>query len=266
MSGITRNGWAATAFGLAMTAALTAPVGAQETRCERGQEPLGSAVYTQATDTETLAAGRHRVRLCSDGVSHTLMVSESTVPARLSGCPAEVGASTFRNASVEARNRADGSIQIHLVSSTDRGCSAAGMLIPAIQKVREAGYRRPAATRGMTSMTARPEPDASRVSATTRRAFGQFWTGLPDREAAALERRLSALETRAERGENVRGELATIRRDRPELFDLSERLETEPWIVAPGEGDLEGSVECQGIGWIGRNGRLRCIGKLVVKN
>ena len=107
------------------------------------------------------------------------------------------------------------------------------------------------------------ELDASRVPAATRQGFRTFWeSGKTRQEAESLERQLAELEARAQRGENVQRELTHVMQQNPQLVQLSEQLQrTGLYLVGQG-GDPE-AAECQGIGWIGINGKLRCIGKLV---
>ena len=101
--------------------------------------------------------------------------------------------------------------------------------------------------------------DASRVSASTRKGFADFWKRLDAREQRRLEARLARLEAKGE-AVNVRTEMAALKADYPQLAPLSEQLAKEPWIIAGDGGPIEAS--CTGIGWIGKNGKLRCIGKL----
>jgi hypothetical protein len=100
--------------------------------------------------------------------------------------------------------------------------------------------------------------DASRVSASTRKEFADFWKGLDAREQRRLEARLGRLEAK---GEAVsKAEMDALKLDYPQLAPLSAQLAKEPWIVAGDGGPIEAS--CTGIGWIGKNGKLRCIGRL----
>jgi hypothetical protein len=100
--------------------------------------------------------------------------------------------------------------------------------------------------------------DASRVSASTRKEFADFWKKLDAREQRQLEARLGRLEAK---GEAVsKAEIDALKADYPQLAPLSAQLAKEPWIVAGDRGPIEAS--CTGIGWIGKNGKLRCIGKL----
>lgn len=104
---------------------------------------------------------------------------------------------------------------------------------------------------------------AVRIPTKSRQEFASFWRKQPPAKAAKLEKELTELETRASRGESVEAELATMRTDYPEFFQISATLQDQPWSIAnPGGGDE--AAECLGIGWIGKNGKLRCIGKLSV--
>lgn len=103
--------------------------------------------------------------------------------------------------------------------------------------------------------------DSSRVSPATRRAYADFWKKRPGVKGRRLQARLARLEARAQKG-SVRKELKELRRSHPELFALSAKLESEPWIVSSNGGTT--ALSCLGIGWIGKNGKLRCIGKLTV--
>jgi hypothetical protein len=119
------------------------------------------------------------------------------------------------------------------------------------------------------------------VTPEARREYAEFWKSLPPEKASALERRLEQMERRAAGGENVDAEIRALRRQEPEL-DRMDRFIWVKGIEAPrvsvnrtgasGPGALKtaggselATVECTGIGWIGRNGQPRCIGKLVVK-
>jgi hypothetical protein len=109
-------------------------------------------------------------------------------------------------------------------------------------------------------------PDIRVDSPRPREGFRTFWASLPRAEAAALDQRLAGLDSLARRDGDVDRDLAAIRRQHPELFRLSATLQRETWnLVGPGGVD-EGSVECNGLGWIGVNGKVRCIGKLVVSD
>jgi hypothetical protein len=114
--------------------------------------------------------------------------------------------------------------------------------------------------------TPQRELDASRLQPATRQGFSSFWQKQSPREAAALERRLGELEERARRGENVQREATHLVQQHPELVQLTAQLSEQPLHLVGSGGTDEGSLECQGIGWIGMNGKLRCIGKLVVNN
>jgi hypothetical protein len=110
------------------------------------------------------------------------------------------------------------------------------------------------------------DPEIRVAAPRARQGFAEFWRSLSRAEAAALDRRLGELEARARRDGDVERDLALIRREHPQLFQHAATLQRESWnLVGPGGVD-EGSVECNGIGWIGMNGKIRCIGKLVVTN
>jgi hypothetical protein len=101
-------------------------------------------------------------------------------------------------------------------------------------------------------------PDQKSVSAEARKAYASFWKALPREKADTLERELTALETRARRGETVDRDLEPLRREYPEFFKLSTTVQSARWIAAGGGT----SATCTGILFIGRNGRTRCIGSL----
>ena len=105
-----------------------------------------------------------------------------------------------------------------------------------------------------------PVPDNKTVSAQARKSYAEFWKELPKDKADALERELDGLEARARRGEDVSRDLERVRRDQPQLFQMSSTLQGARWLVASGGGTQPAT--CVGLGWIGRNGRLRCLGKL----
>jgi hypothetical protein len=217
-------------------------------------EFLGGAAAQNPGD---LVDGPHRVLLCSDGTSNTLMLGERWAAAQVMGCPAD--AEGMGEARVQARERQDGSLEVMLISQQHGGCRATAAFAKAGP---QAGARMVAAA---VQPAGAREPDARRVSATTRQAFGSFWSGLPAREADALERRLGELEARAQRGGNVQRDLAALQAEHPQLFEAAKRLDAEP-LVFVGPGGVEEGVECKGIGWIGMNGKVRCIGHLVVSD
>jgi hypothetical protein len=120
------------------------------------------------------------------------------------------------------------------------------------------------------------------VKPEARREYAEFWKSLPPEKASALERRLQQLERRAAGGENVDTEVRALRQQEPELDRMDRTIWTKfievssvtvdrPGASGPGalktadRGSELATVECTGIGWIGRNGQPRCIGKLVVK-
>jgi len=105
-----------------------------------------------------------------------------------------------------------------------------------------------------------PVPDNGSVSPAARKSYEDFWKRLPKSKADALERELGALEARQRRGEPVERDLEKLRREYPQVFEMSAGLQSARWIVSGGGGTQ--TVTCIGLGWIGRNGRLRCLGKL----
>jgi hypothetical protein len=105
-----------------------------------------------------------------------------------------------------------------------------------------------------------PVPDSSSVSPAARKSYENFWKRLPKSKADALERELNALEARQRRGEAVERDLDKLHRDYSQLFVMSASLHSARWIVSSG-GGTQGAT-CTGLGWIGRNGRLRCLGRM----
>jgi hypothetical protein len=105
-----------------------------------------------------------------------------------------------------------------------------------------------------------PVPDNGSVSPAARKSYEDFWKRLPKSKADALERELNALEARQRRGEPVERDLEKVRREYPQVFEMSAGLQSARWIVSSGGGTQ--AATCTGLGWIGRNGRLRCLGKL----
>lgn len=103
-------------------------------------------------------------------------------------------------------------------------------------------------------------PDNDSVPPAARRSYEDFWKGLPKSKADALDRDLNSLEARQRRGDAVERDLERLRREYPELFQMSATLQSAKWIVSSG-GSTQAAT-CTGLGWIGRNGRLRCIGRL----
>jgi hypothetical protein len=233
---------------------LQARPGTTAAECRNNLKQIGIAMHHQSAPTMTLAAGQHRVEVCQaqsgpvvnivDGTSNTVLVSEAQVQLR--GCPADM--EDFGEATVRARERADGATELTLVSREHRGCTAHALLLPAVQKIREA--------------TARMETDTRRISPATRRGFATFWRDLPRREAATLERQLQTLATRAQRGENVDRELARTRAAYPQLFELSDRLEQEPLVLVSPDGGEE-PYTCIGVSYIDNEGNIVCVGVLI---
>jgi hypothetical protein len=105
-----------------------------------------------------------------------------------------------------------------------------------------------------------PVPDSRSVSREARKSYDDFWKGLPRDKADAFERELEGLEGRARRGDDVSRDLERLRRDQPQFFQLSTSLQGAKWMVSAGGGTQ--AATCTGLGWIGRNGRLRCLGRL----
>jgi hypothetical protein len=105
-----------------------------------------------------------------------------------------------------------------------------------------------------------PVPDNGSVSPAARKSYEDFWKKLPKSKADALERELNALEARKHRGEAVEGDLDKLHREYPQLFVMSASLQSARWIVSSGGGTQ--AATCTGLSWIGRNGRLRCLGRM----
>jgi hypothetical protein len=134
----------------------------------------------------------------------------------------------------------------------------AGVLVGSAQPDAAAAARdpqdRPANLRGAT------------VSDDMRRAYAQYWASLPEKRASALEGRLQEIERRAARGENVERRIQLLRQQEPELARLSTdvlRWSGQPASKTGGKDIQASTVECSGIGWIGRDGQARCAGKYV---
>jgi hypothetical protein len=104
-----------------------------------------------------------------------------------------------------------------------------------------------------------PVPDSRTVSREARKSYADFWKTLPRDKADAFERELEGLEARARRGDDVSRDVERIRREQPEFFQLSTSLQSAKWMTAAGGTQ---QATCTGLGWIGRNGRLRCLGRL----
>jgi hypothetical protein len=113
---------------------------------------------------------------------------------------------------------------------------------------------------GAPALSREPVPDMDSVSPAARKAYAEFWKGLAKPKADALERELNALEARVRRGESIDPDLVRLRHNYPQLFQMSSSLDSALWIIASSSGPQR--VKCVGLGWIGRNGRLRCLGKL----
>jgi hypothetical protein len=218
-------------------------------QCRNNLKQLGIAMHDQPPGGRALAGGRHRVELCEaadgsvtvnvvDGTSNTVLVSEA---AQLRGCPADL--EDFGAATVRMTDRPDGRSLLTLVSQEHRGCTATALLLPAIQRAREAPER-PAANGG---------GDAG----------ARFWVGLSRAEAAALSRRLEGLAARARRGANVEREMNAVRAQYPAAPIVEPQVleGRRLGFVSPGGG--EEPAVCIGYAFYDENGKLRCIGVLV---
>jgi hypothetical protein len=105
-----------------------------------------------------------------------------------------------------------------------------------------------------------PVPDDKSVTPEARKSYEDFWKRLPKAKADALEKELNTLEARQRRGEDVKPDLEKLHGAYPQLFQMSASLQSARWIVSSGGGTQ--AATCTGLGWIGRNGRLRCLGRL----
>lgn len=128
--------------------------------------------------------------------------------------------------------------------------SGAGSSARAMQAERRPPASRPAA----------PVPDGKSVSREARKSYEDFWKSLPREKADAFERELEGLETRARRGDDVSRDVERLRREHSEFFQMSTSLQSAKWLVAADGGTQQAT--CLGLGWIGRNGRLRCLGRM----
>jgi hypothetical protein len=115
---------------------------------------------------------------------------------------------------------------------------------------------------GTATLSRQPVPDMDSVSPAARKAYAEFWKGLAKPKADALERELNALEARVHRGESIDPDLVRLRHNYPQLFQMSSSLDSALWIITSSNGPQR--VKCVGLGWIGRNGRLRCLGRLTI--
>ena len=104
-------------------------------------------------------------------------------------------------------------------------------------------------TRAKVGRRASLEAANRKVSPKLRGRYARYWKGMRDSEATKLEKTLARIEARERRGENVKGEVAQVKKMYPELLVLSGELAKQ-------------GASCTGIGWIGKNGKLRCIGRL----
>jgi hypothetical protein len=105
-----------------------------------------------------------------------------------------------------------------------------------------------------------PVPDNNSVTPAARKSYEDFWKKLPKSKADSLERELNAIEARQRRGEAVEPDLDKLHREYPQLFVMSASLHSARWIVSSGGGTQ--AATCTGLSWIGRNGRLRCLGRM----
>jgi hypothetical protein len=105
-----------------------------------------------------------------------------------------------------------------------------------------------------------PVPDSRTVSREARKSYADFWKSLPRDKADAFERELEGLESRARRGDDVSRDVERLRGEQSQFFELSTSLQSAKWMVTAGGGTQQAT--CTGLGWIGRNGRLRCLGRL----
>ena len=104
-------------------------------------------------------------------------------------------------------------------------------------------------------------PEPSSVSPEARKKYDEFWKRLPREKADALEQQLNTLEGRQRKGESVDRELDELRREHPALFQMSgTTLQSARWTITT--NGATAAATCTGLGWIGRNGRLRCLGRL----
>jgi hypothetical protein len=108
--------------------------------------------------------------------------------------------------------------------------------------------------------TSTPVPDSRSVTPQARKSYADFWKELPKAKADAFERELEGLETRARRGDDVSRDVERLKKEQPQFFQLSPTVQSAKWTLTAAGGTS--AATCEGIGWIGRNGRLRCIGKL----
>ena len=91
-----------------------------------------------------------------------------------------------------------------------------------------------------------PVPDNGTVSPAARKSYEDFWKRLPKSKADALERELNALEARQRRGESVERDVEKLRREYPQMFEMSSSLQSARWIVSSGGGTQ--AATCTGPG------------------
>jgi hypothetical protein len=114
--------------------------------------------------------------------------------------------------------------------------------------------RRPAPSR-------QPVPDNDSVPPTARRSYEDFWKRLPKAKADALEREVSRIEARQRRGEPIERDVEKLRRDYPQLAEMSTSLQPARWLVTTAGGGTQPAT-CTGLGGIRRNGTMWCLGRL----
>ena len=139
-------------------------------------------------------------------------------------------------------------VEIRLTASNSKSCALVGIL--------------PVTTGAAPGREVEPvaRPDDRAVPEDVRRAYGDFWRSLPAKDAGALERRLGTLQTRRARGEGVETELAALRRDYPQFFQLSQRLDRS--LSARGGAQAAPGSDID-VCWIDSKGRKRCLSDLV---
>jgi hypothetical protein len=202
------------------------------------------------TGSDELPRGRHRIDLCADGTSTTILIGEKRVPATLVGCPDDVAAGGLGPWEVSLK-RVPGPIEVSMVSATHPGCRARALLVPAVQRPRAAAGGASPAREAPLSVP------AARVPAGTRQAFADFWSSLAAADAGALERRLALLASRSEAGHDVRAEWQRLERDAPTFARLAARLTRELGYTNEPGGGVQ-PAHC----WVDRAGTPRCLAVL----